>query len=209
MHDIILNKMKLLQSINDESTTKLLTDKNLQIMLQILYKPCTIEEIAKAYHEIDKTKSHKTIYRYLAILKKSGLVIEAGKRILEGKNQQILNQTLFTRSASIFSIGYSNSELNPESEKDLNFIKDLLMKKFDIKNTLTTEELSKFFFIINRKKCEIIENLLAGNRKELNEISGIVDWTRILNLLDTLSWLILFKDEDQTLKEFIQNIKVK
>lgn len=209
MHDIIINKMKLLQSINDESTAKLLTDKNLQIMLQLLYKPVTIEEIAKAYQEIDKTKSHKTIYRYLAVLKKSGLAIEAGKRILEGKNQQILNQTLFTRSASIFSIGYSNSELNPDSEKDLNFIKELLMKKFDIKKTLTTEELSKFFFTINSKKTDIIENMLVGNRKELNEISGIVDWTRILNLLDTLSWLILFKDEDNTLKEFIQNIKEK
>ncbi|NHJ04839.1 MAG: hypothetical protein EAX90_08445 [Candidatus Heimdallarchaeota archaeon] len=207
MHDIILNKMKLIQSINDESTAKILTDKNLQIMLQLLYKPITIEEIAKAYQEIDKTKSHKTIYRYLAILKKSGLVIEAGKRIIEGKNQQILNLTLFTRSASIFSIGYSNSEFDSESEKDLNFINELLMKKFSVRKKLTIEELNKFFFTINSKKTEIIEDLLTGNRKELNEISGIVDWTRILNLLDTLSWLILFKEKDQTLNEFIQNFK--
>jgi hypothetical protein len=65
----------------------------------------SVRDLEKAYQEeAEKTESHepksdKTIYRYLKILEKAGLVTHAGQRMNIGKT---VTETLFSRTAKIF-----------------------------------------------------------------------------------------------------------
>ena len=207
MHDIILNRMKIIKEIKDEKTAKLLTNKNLKLVLKLLYKPTTIEEIEKLYKEFDRTKSSKTIYRYLATLKKAGLVIEAGKRIEGDESQNITNQTLFSRSASIFTLGFDCTTNNKEFLENLIIIKKILIEKYGGEKEIDLHNFEHFFQELSRRKMQIIESLLNEAQHLVKDISGIVEWTRFFNLLDTVSWFMLFNENKDIFEQFVRLIK--
>ena len=207
MHDIILNKMKLIKEIKDEKITKILTNKDLKMMLKLLYKPVTIEEIEKSFKEFDRTKSSKTIYRYLATLKKAGLVIEAGKRIKGEDNQNITNQTLFCRSASIFTLGFDYTVNDKEFRENLSIIKKILEQKYQNDQEINFERFELFFQEVSRKKMQLILNFLNDSQDLFADISGIVEWTRFFNLIDIISWFMLFNEQNDIFEQFMKLIK--
>lgn len=91
----------MVKILKDPKAIVHLSDKYLGPLLDTLKDhPKTIEEISK-----DLGKSSKTIYRYLARLEKTDLVIPVGKRIIRNPNGDISTQSLFGRTAKIFYDG--------------------------------------------------------------------------------------------------------
>ncbi|MHA1212083.1 MAG: hypothetical protein ACTSSH_06445, partial [Candidatus Heimdallarchaeota archaeon] len=117
--DVIINKEKLVKTIYDLNNARCLQDdKNCELLLNFLLKgPMTFQDIKNAFKEVNAEKSDKTVYGYLNRLKKSTLVMEAGKRIITYSESHIKTLTLYSRTAKVFYIAI-------DMEKDTSKISD-------------------------------------------------------------------------------------
>ncbi len=112
--DVISFKPERIKIIRDKKTMDALYDPNHYPIIKALRKgPMTVREIEEAYKKEAKdvedleAKSDKTIYRYLKVLEKAGLVVPAGQRVVMGKTA---TETLFARTAEAFLGDKTSSE---------------------------------------------------------------------------------------------------
>ena len=205
--DVITNKQKVVKIFPGKDVEEILTDENNRVILQFLFKgPLTIEDLQLAYNNIGSKKSDKSIYRYLGILKKAGLVIEAGKRIYSDKDNQIKTQTLFSRVAKIIFTPYKRLERKEGLEnKTYDILKIILQEKLGLKNSSNNAclktNVDKLYNIKNEAIAKYFENI--NDEKILNLIEEF-EIHELYPVLDLASWIILFEEHPETIKEFIR-----
>ncbi|MFX0170712.1 MAG: hypothetical protein ACFE9L_02210 [Candidatus Hodarchaeota archaeon] len=112
--DYIEYTPNLVQTIDQETWDNIVWNYNHRAILLLLRKPMTLSEIHKKHHKavlarieedkkvgkkihyIPRKKKKSTVYNYLKIMKNGGLIVEAGRRIREGK---ALTEILYARKA--------------------------------------------------------------------------------------------------------------
>ncbi|MFW9924524.1 MAG: hypothetical protein ACFFDW_14670 [Candidatus Thorarchaeota archaeon] len=205
--NLILYKMRIIEYIQDEKVVKIFYEKNLNQILEILYEPKTLEDIYDTLIKLQQKKSKKTIYRYILQLKKSGLVIEAGKRVYENFDQQIKNETLFTRVARIFILnGYKIPADSNAIENHLKIIEGIFKKRYTIFNS--EENISKNILEILKRKREISEEIVEESINNFADQLPQMEWNTFFYLIDLLSWLELINQQHYSL-EYLLNILKK
>ncbi|MBD3190708.1 MAG: hypothetical protein GF308_08685 [Candidatus Heimdallarchaeota archaeon] len=101
--DAIVYKEQLIKRIEDPEALNLLEEDNYSdLMDYLLAGPMTFNDIKRAFEEDDNPKSNKTIYGYLHDLRKGGLVMEAGRRVITKENQRMKTLTLYARTARVY-----------------------------------------------------------------------------------------------------------
>ncbi|MBN1331008.1 MAG: winged helix-turn-helix transcriptional regulator [Candidatus Heimdallarchaeota archaeon] len=205
--DIITNHQKVVQVFTGDEIEEILDDDNHRQILQFLFKgPLTVEELELAYKQSGNLKSDKSIYRYLGKLKKTGLVIEAGKRIYSDKDNLIKTQTLFSRVAKIIYAPLrrinNQAELESKSFEILNLI---LKERLDFKNQASLDCLKNNANLITKQKNEALSNFFGKTKNDrLLSLVEEFDVHELYPILDLAGWIILFEEHPEFVKEFIK-----
>ncbi|MFX0090323.1 MAG: ArsR family transcriptional regulator [Candidatus Hodarchaeota archaeon] len=176
--DIITYRQKPFKILETLEAIKYSRDKILDRVLVLLKnRPMTLLELKEALN-----KSTKTIYRYLNQLKKAGLVVQAGKRIITKKNNEIETQTLYGRVAKIYYRGLAMKEIDEflkeettaeHFNRNMDHVALLLGQLFPNRkgDNQRLWELSKK---VTTKKLEYLEKLLGNaDDKTLDFISAL------------------------------------
>ncbi|HUT80369.1 MAG TPA: hypothetical protein VMZ29_04125 [Candidatus Bathyarchaeia archaeon] len=207
--DVILNKEKLVKTIYDlDSARYLQDDKNCELLLNFLLNaPMTFEDIKMAFKEVNAEKSDKTIYGYLNRLKKSDLVMEAGKRIITYSESQIKTLTLYSRTAKVFyvSLDISKSE-GKKTPKYTDVIGQILCQLLNFKS-FDKEHFENFFFNFSNKKRIDIEQINKIDQTEILDQITTFDVRATKFIIDTICWLAYIGESPEVYNEFIQCFK--
>ncbi|MBD3190709.1 MAG: hypothetical protein GF308_08690 [Candidatus Heimdallarchaeota archaeon] len=209
--EIITYKPKILKVIDTKEGIECYRDENIRQLMNFLKQPRTIEDLITDFKDANNEKSDKTIYRYLNKAKSAGLVIPAGKRISVDENDQIITQTIFTRTAIAFAIPLSYSELTSNiTEKDSLKFNQILAKtmveKFDLDDhQLDPENLKKIIDQFIKQKWELLENFLDEKASdELVDKLRSLKFPQIAEYVDLVSWLLMI-DKGFDLEEIIKD----
>lgn len=178
--DFITYKEKAIEILADKKAWEIIEDPRYNPILVSLRKgPMTVRDLEVEYNKlvlqdigklslapkdkkllIEKTKRKgKTLYKYLTLLEKNGLVVQAGKRIKMG---QTATETLYGRSAKMFFL--SDKEKMFDLTKDLKKILPIISKILSLETggkEFSEECLAKFventFLTMNENREEIFK----------------------------------------------------
>ncbi|MFX0184747.1 MAG: hypothetical protein ACFE95_16815 [Candidatus Hodarchaeota archaeon] len=203
----------LVQTIEQETWDKIVWNYNHRAILLLLRKPMTLSEIHKKHHEAvlarieedkkvgkkvhytPRKKKKSTVYNYLKIMKNGGLIVEAGRRIREGK---ALTEILYARKALYISrekpiedfksiewdkiteiVGSLLVLANSKNDYDHQKLRSLIANIEDFGTKILTEDFSK---AISNPPIEIIANFEFEQHNVFFEAVRLVEW--ILALKD-------------------------
>ncbi|MGC9779900.1 MAG: winged helix-turn-helix transcriptional regulator [Candidatus Heimdallarchaeota archaeon] len=205
--DIITNQQKIVQFFSSDDIKDTLADENHRQVLHFLFKgPLTVEELEVAFKKSGNDKSDKSIYRYLSKLKKTGLVIEAGKRFLSDTENQIKTQTLFSRVSKI--IFAPLGVFGPEEElrsKSLEIVNLIFQERMNFKNSADKACLKEKIEGVYTQKNNTIAQFFEGNNNEkLLSLIQELDIHELYPILDFAGWVLLFEEHPEVLKEFVK-----
>ncbi|MFX0150018.1 MAG: hypothetical protein ACFFAJ_04495 [Candidatus Hodarchaeota archaeon] len=205
--DYIEYTPNLVQTIDQETWDKIVWNYNHRAILLLLRKPMTLSEIHKKHHKavlarieedkkegkkihyIPRQKKKSTVYNYLKIMKNGGLIVEAGRRIREGK---ALTEILYTRKALYISkekliedfksieldkiteivgslLVYANSKKNFDHKK----LRSLITNIEEFRAKIFTEDFSK---TITNPPIEITANFEFEQHNVFFEALRLVEW---------------------------------
>ncbi len=212
-HDAVTYTPPVLRVIDDEESLKLFIDKNLLLVLKVLReqkRPMTVKDIEAVFKKIEMEKSDKTIYRYIAKLEKSGLVVQAGKRIFTDEQHKMKTQTLYSRTAKIFFPKKSvKMELAEEDRQKkhhmIRTLRILIGNLFAFKDRKGSEEcLDNLTDRIYQRKSELIIELVEASIEELDDLIADLSLDEINSLLDKASLLAILKEKDDWHEELVK-----
>jgi DNA-binding transcriptional ArsR family regulator len=207
--DVILIHPKIIQLFPEEEVEEVLADKNHRKVLQFLYKkPLTVEELVDCFKAEGhgKGKDRKTIYRYLLNLKKSNLVIEAGKRF---ESSSAKGKTLFGRAAQIIYVPSRRFDQNDELErKSFEILNLMLQEKLGYKNTASIENLRETTQELKIAKNKVIEDYFRDNKNpEILKLLSDFEIHELIPILDLAGWIFLFEERPEMIKEVLRCFK--
>ncbi|MHA2053070.1 MAG: hypothetical protein ACXAB2_13755 [Candidatus Hodarchaeales archaeon] len=209
--DVIIHQQALLIEITDEKIVKLFQNKNLMSILTLLReeKHLTFREIenkldALFKQEFDgpkeeyKSKSSKSVYRYLKELENANLIIQSGKRVKPTAGKKVKSETLYSRTAKIF---YPNSSFKTDSEKEKHrnpvfdqAVEFFLSRLFN-KQLKSAELLHELLFRIKMVQVEYSISNLKNADEELVNVVSKLDWKPVNSFIDMVGILALLCDE--------------
>jgi DNA-binding PadR family transcriptional regulator len=206
--DVILKREKIVKIVSGaKSYNCLMEDDNCQLLLQFLLKgPMTFDDIKQSFDNVDASKSDKTIYGYLNKLKKAGLVMEAGKRIITVNDSPVKTLTLYSRVAKAFYIDIKTGKKDGLTDDYLKVIASLTKQ---ILNKESIQE-DKFNNLINKVASYRKQTIEAINDLEdiaiLDELSQFnVRGTKYI--LDIISWLSYLGNNEKFVSELLACFK--
>ena len=102
--DLITFKPQIIKLL-DPKTFQIFNDENYTAVLSFLRvkSSMTIPDLVEAFKEQGIEKSESTVYRYLQKLIDKNMVTKSGKRITSIKPDEIRSETLYSRTARVFS----------------------------------------------------------------------------------------------------------
>ncbi|MFX1511238.1 MAG: hypothetical protein ACFFCQ_01475, partial [Promethearchaeota archaeon] len=187
--DIIIKKPVSIKILRDKEISKLLDEPNYFALIKILRNgPMTVKELENAYKtETGKTKSDKTIYRYLKVLEKINIVVPVGQRVVIGKK---VNETLYGRTALLFHdrMEYENGENWWKTEKGK--IKAEKISKLVgrvVNKEVSLESFQNFLHDLYLIRDSILEELIESDMKSEFFLDG--GYWEIVKLTDSVSML--------------------
>jgi Fe2+ or Zn2+ uptake regulation protein len=197
----------LVQTIEQETWDKIVWNYNHRAILLLLRKPMTLSEIHKKHYnavlariEEDKKvgkkipytprkKKKSTVYNYLKIMKNGGLIVEAGRRIREGK---ALTEILYARKALYISkekpigefkstnwneivaiVGSLLVQANSKRDFDHQKLYSIITNMEEFKTKIYTEDYSK---AITNPPIEITANFEFEQHNVFFEAVRLVEW---------------------------------
>ncbi|MFW9916221.1 MAG: hypothetical protein ACFFGZ_11495 [Candidatus Thorarchaeota archaeon] len=210
-HDAVTYTPPVLRVVDDEESLKLFMDENLLLVLKVLreQKAMTVKDIEKAFKKFEIQKSDKTIYRYIAKLEKTGLVVQAGKRIFTDEQHKMKTQTLYSRTAKIFFPKKSaKMELAEEDRQKKQHmtrtLRVLIGNLFAFKERKGSEDcLANLIDRIYERKSELIIELAEASIEELDDLITDLSLDEINSLLDKASLLAILKEKDDWHEELV------
>jgi hypothetical protein len=194
----------LYQPIKEKIWGKIM-NYNHRAVLYLLRRPMTLQEIAENHHDavlqkikedkvwgqikIDKPpqkKKKNTIYKYVQYMKKAGLIIEAGRRIKEGK---ALTKILYARKALYVSQEKTVQNYNSDKwNRIINIIGVILSYHLQKKN-FDREKLSPLLIEFDKMNDIINDPSFTKNLEyPPSEILYGIDILYLQVLLDTLTF---------------------
>ncbi len=191
--EAITYKQKPVKIIKDQETLKIFHDENLMQVLSYLKKgPSSIQDLVVKFKKHDNEKSDKTIYRYLHKLIEVKLVAKAGKRVTADKNDDIISETIYIRSAKAFIT------VNPIDDRDCSggeecpvweVIRLLVGQFYDKKGD------GKSFSELATKLDRDIDNLVIqmfenADEETLDKIVEL-DWSGINHVMQFAGWMAI------------------
>ncbi len=178
--DFITYEEKAIVLLDDQKAWDIIADSRYEPILVALRKgPLTVRDLEIEYNKlvlknieslslgtkdkkelIEKTKRKgKTLYKYLALLENTGLVVQAGKRIKMG---QTASETLYGRTAKLFF--YSDKSNEKFMTLDFKKVMPVVSKIISLETggkEISDECLEKFvrdiFLTIKENRDEIID----------------------------------------------------
>ncbi len=181
VQDVVTYTPDRIKIISDRKIIDIMRDPNHMPIIKALRKgPMTVRELEKAYAKEAKdseeveAKSDKTIYRYLKVLEKAGVVVPAGQRVVIGKTA---TETLFSRSAEIFmTLATETDYWDCDEGKDLaKKIAPMLSKVYgDRKIGVTC--LTKFMNQLEKEESKQLLTLFEGADEEMVDLITSIDW---------------------------------
>jgi Fe2+ or Zn2+ uptake regulation protein len=204
-HDAVTYTPPVLRVVDDEESLKLFMDKNLLLVLRVLReqkRPMTVKDIEAAFKKIEIEKSDKTIYRYIARLEKSGLVVQAGKRIFTDEQHKMKTQTLYSRTAKIFfprkSAKMKLAEEDRQKKQHMTrTLRVLIGNIFAFEERKGSEDcLANLIDTISKRKSELIIEMAEASIEELDDLITDLSLDEINSLLDKASLLAILNEKD-------------
>lgn len=181
VQDVVTYTPDRIKIISDRKIIDIMRDPNHMPIIKALRKgPMTVRELEKSYAKEAKdseeveAKSDKTIYRYLKVLEKAGVVVPAGQRVVIGKTA---TETLFSRSAEIFmTLATETDYWDCDEGKDLvKKIAPMLSKVYgDRKIDVTC--LTKFMNQLEKESSKQLLTLFEGADEEMVDLITSIDW---------------------------------
>ncbi len=202
--DIITNQQKVVQVFTGDEIEELLSEKNHRQVLHFLFKgPLTVEELEIAFEKSGNDKSDKSIYRYLGKLKKAGLVIEAGKRIISDQDNQIKTQTLFARVSKIIFAPIKFYEQQESIERrSLELVNEILKESLGHRDSANLDCLKDKMDVIYKQRNQAMKDFFenVNSDKILNLIQNF-EIHELYPILDFTGWILLFEKHPEFFKE--------
>ncbi|HUU79294.1 MAG TPA: hypothetical protein VMX55_13195 [candidate division Zixibacteria bacterium] len=188
--------LKKLDFTNNQK--RILRNPRYRHLLRIIHlkAPIAFDEMLIEYQKLEyvESKSESTVYRLLQTLKDEELVIEIGKRVIEG---QILTKSLYSLTANFYILDFKDPDWTSKDGKKL-FFEALKIIKLFYKNK-TVNEMKYYEWICYYQKM-MNENhviLINSNDPELLEIISAFSHPNIqLVMKNTLFISILLQDEN-------------
>ncbi|MHA2244221.1 MAG: hypothetical protein ACXADY_04590 [Candidatus Hodarchaeales archaeon] len=191
--DIINYKPEVLKVINDQEDLKILSDNNYEKIMGILRKkPMTVQEITEAFNKLAETcpltesKTNKSIYRYLKILKERKMLATAGQRVVIGK---IATEKLYTPTARIFQ----RKDIDWMSERGEQWAKRFILLMGYMTDSRDREPsircIQEFFEKRSMAKIEAFERLAKTASNKTLELINEGEWEELVEFID---WVYIF-----------------
>jgi TATA-box binding protein (TBP) (component of TFIID and TFIIIB) len=209
--DVIFHHQALFVEITDEETVKLFQNKNLMSILSLLReeKHLTFREIEirlddKYRKEFEgkkdeyKSKSSKSIYRYLKDLENANLIVQSGKRVKSVTGKKIKSETLYSRTAKIF---FPKSAMKPDFDKDkycdskFDQAIEIFLSRFLNKELKSSEALHD---VLHNLEVAQVEHAISNIKNADEEFANIVsqlEWKHVNSFIKTIGLLALFCDD--------------
>jgi hypothetical protein len=216
--DIVDFKQISVKFIEDEDTTKALYNPIYRPLLLILREGIkTAEEIEEEFKTNDKYKDHsgktpslKTIYRHLKALSEAELVIQAGVRIVDRKEEDKppVTQKLFARTAKFFYVD-AKTQKTQESKKLQNRA-EILTKIFSLTHKVeksTTAKLKDILENMYSYEIEVSDRLFKEFPDELAEIAGNLPLKDLQHLLEDYMILMVLLQSSKYEKDLKEILK--
>ncbi|MHA2333478.1 MAG: hypothetical protein ACXAEU_15755, partial [Candidatus Hodarchaeales archaeon] len=192
--DIIINEPELAISTLNPDQIKILRNPRYLNLLKIMHKkgPLTINDLTEEYSklvEVNKVRSKTTIYRYITQLKRSSIIQEAGKRVVEGKAH---NKTLYWLTANNFIVDEKGNEWKGSREqiifKELMKILKILYPRkminekalYQWHKRLQQSIIADKKLLINSGNPEILEILSIWTPYSFDDIIAFLGWESFL-----------------------------
>ena len=196
--EVITYKQKPVRIIRDEETLEYFKDENLMYVIKFLKDgPMSIQDLEKAFKRIGEEKSDKTIYRYLHKLIQGKLVAKAGKRVTSVKEDDLVSETIYLRTAKAFITVMpidirecKGGEECPVWEVTRLLLGQLLGSKGDKK------KFADFATSIDRDKDDLVINLFENADEETLDKIADLDWQGINHVLQFAGWLAICTKKD-------------
>lgn len=196
--EVITYKQVPVKMISDIETLELFQDENLMYVVKFLRNgPMSISDLEKAFKDIGEEKSDKTIYRYLHKLIKAKLVAKAGKRVSSLKEDDLISETIYLRTAKAFITvnPVDTRECTDGPECPVWEVSRLLIGQIYGKEG-DPKKFSKVVNEFDRIKDEMVINLFKKADEETLDKIAALDWGGINHILQFVGWLALSTKKD-------------
>ncbi len=225
-HDSIIYEEEAIKILKDAKYGDLLDNaKYTPIFIALREGPLTIKELETVYNsivkkDIDKMnledsekkelqenmfRKDKTLYKYISKLRKSGLIVEAGKRFKVG---QTAAETLFGRAAKLYLMDDKSERTFSiaEDKKYLSFFAKLISLITDgskVSVDCLAEVMTNFLTQIS----EETENIFKTYSKETTEFAVDMSFSDIHKSLKGLSMFLFIRNASSFEEMFEKCIK--
>lgn len=210
--DVITFKPAPVKIIKEKKTISIIFNPKYWTMLIVLrQRPMTVRDLEKAYREAAEKeeglepKSDKTIYRYLKVLEKAGLITPAGQRLVIGK---AVTEKLFSRTADFFLLienppNYWETRKGKTIARRIGNLLSHLFEGEEPKQKAILEILTHF----DRAREEGLEKLVgSGNRRTLEMIStgSLISLRKIIQYVGIFAALLEKPELLQELQKLVE-----
>lgn len=218
--DVITYKEEAVKIIDEEDWSVFEDSRYTPIILALRKGPMTVKELEDKYNKIIEqqiekmsldneerkelnekmTRKGKTLYKYLDILMKNGLIIEAGKRVKSG---QTATETLYGRTAKLFVLARkSKNKKSFKSKEALDVVGSILCKENN-KENIDINCLKNVIFKILESNHQAIVNYFSKYSQELSEVSPKISFEE----LNEIAWIFEIFHLISTSEEFKEELQ--
>ncbi len=185
----------------EEKTVKrkvydLLNDRKLFPIINVLRSgPLTIKEIREGYNLlVEKPKNEMTIYRYVKLLEKGGLVAKAGRKVDVEKN---VTKILYSRTGTVFyTIDSSRKYWETDAGNDLiNMVRSIL-KIYPKFNSVSEECLKDLIIEIFTKVVTEVSTILEETGEKNPELFTETSYVGMSKTIDILQVFVLLANPE-------------
>ncbi|NHJ05969.1 MAG: hypothetical protein EAX90_14170 [Candidatus Heimdallarchaeota archaeon] len=191
--EVITYRQKPVKIIRDNKTLEFFRDENLMYVIKFLKNgPMSIQDLENAFTKIGVEKSDKTIYRYLHKLIQAKLVAKAGKRVSSIKEDDLISETIYLRTAKAFITvqPIDMRECKGGTDCPVWEVTRILIGQL-IGNSGDAEKFAEFASSVDKEKDEIVIKLFESADEDTLDKIADLDWQGINHVLQFAGWLAL------------------
>ena len=200
IQDVITYEPKIFKIIYDEKTSELVGDRNYFTMIRALRaKPRTPEELVEIYESVGIPKSLMTIYRYIRILTKAGIITEAGKRIITDEENRNRTETLFTTTSRLLydecikkDLDNERSIIRKKEVEVYSMLIELVMKE----KVTDILKVNHVIDLVYTKGLEKLTEIIKVSEKDLHKYLADFGMMMTNTLIVHIGWLSLILEDD-------------
>lgn len=169
----------------------LLNDKKLFSIINVLRSgPLTIKEIREGYNLlVEKPKNEMTVYRYVKLLEKGGLIAKAGRKVDVEKN---VTQILYSRTGTVFyTIDSSRKYWETDAGNDLINMVSSILKIYPKFKSTSEENLRVLIIEVFTKVISEVSTILEETGEKNPALFTSTTYVGMSKAIDILQVFVL------------------